>query len=362
MDRLTHIAPFGVAWEDLDLTRLEAFFADADEEPLTWEAKGGGPDGLRRDQIVKAVCGFANSELGGFLVLGFGRDGAGPWERRPVTLPGDEPGVWLDQVVSGGVRPQPRTEWKPLSRNEQGTVGVLRVEPVDEPPALTSGGTAYQRTSGRTIPVTDPAELRVLFERGVRAARWIESLADDAIAALDLPPIPTLERPTVVIAAACPGIGGPSLLRRETADTARELLAGLFTGIERGGAGGTAFTQDRVAVDVVGRFHEPEFRWLVCSSRGWVAYGSATGEAPAARYVAREIEEHLEVRSGLAALSGFLIGVGAHGTAELRFRLDTDRGSVFLRRRQPFPLADDGLLAGMAREVRRFAGEPGWEP
>ena len=68
MDRLTHIAPFGVAWEDLDLTRLEAFFADADEEPLTWEAKGGGPDGLRRDQIVKAVCGFANSELGGFIV------------------------------------------------------------------------------------------------------------------------------------------------------------------------------------------------------------------------------------------------------------------------------------------------------
>jgi hypothetical protein len=362
VDHLTLLSPFGVAWEDLDLARLEAFFANAEEEPLAWEAKGSGPGGLRGGHVVKAVCGFANSELGGFLVLGFGRDGPGPWERRPVALPGDEPGLWLDQVVSAGVRPQPRTEWKLLGRYEDGIVGVLRVEPVDEPPALTGGGTAYERTSGRTLPVADPVELRALFDRGARAARRVESLADDAISALDLPPIPTLERATVVIAAACPGIGGPSLLRRETADVARALLAGLFAGIERGGPGGTAFTQDQVAVGAVGRFDEREFRWLVTSSRGWVGYGSATGEAPPATIVAREIEEHLEVQSGVEALSAFLIGVGAHGTAELRFRLDTDQGSMFLRRRQPLPLPDPGLFASMAREVRRFTGEPGWEP
>lgn len=72
MDRLTHIAPFGVAWEDLDLTRLEAFFADADEEPLTWEAKGGDPDGLRRDQIVKAVWGSRIASLAGSSCSGSG--------------------------------------------------------------------------------------------------------------------------------------------------------------------------------------------------------------------------------------------------------------------------------------------------
>jgi hypothetical protein len=47
---------------------------------------------------------------------------------------------------------------------------LVRIESVAEPPCVTSGGQLYERVSGETIPVKDPADVRALYERG-RAPR-----------------------------------------------------------------------------------------------------------------------------------------------------------------------------------------------
>src|SRR6266542_3866071 len=97
------ITPFGARWEALDLGHLQAFFSDAGDEGLTWEAKGTT---VGRDDIVEAVCGFGNSDLGGYLVLG-----ARKGERsHPWTLdgwkPADEPAVLIENWLgNGGVNP-----------------------------------------------------------------------------------------------------------------------------------------------------------------------------------------------------------------------------------------------------------------
>jgi hypothetical protein len=61
---------FGVEWTDLGPDHLEMFLKEAGEEPLTWEAKADGDQKLHPASIRKAICAFANAELGGTLILG----------------------------------------------------------------------------------------------------------------------------------------------------------------------------------------------------------------------------------------------------------------------------------------------------
>ena len=61
--------PFPVSWSELTLHDVIAFLSDAVEEPLTWEAKGGGGEPSKK-AMRKSVSGFANSRAGGCLLLG----------------------------------------------------------------------------------------------------------------------------------------------------------------------------------------------------------------------------------------------------------------------------------------------------
>lgn len=63
---------FGKPVEDLRLDELRAFLDDAGDEPLTWELKGDEREGrwVRREQVLKAVCGFANADRGRVLIIG----------------------------------------------------------------------------------------------------------------------------------------------------------------------------------------------------------------------------------------------------------------------------------------------------
>ena len=47
---------FGVRWEDFGLGDLERFLADAEPEPLLWEAKGIQ---AKAGEVRRQVCGFA---------------------------------------------------------------------------------------------------------------------------------------------------------------------------------------------------------------------------------------------------------------------------------------------------------------
>jgi hypothetical protein len=169
---------FGCPWNELDLEHVEGFLAQAEDEGLLWEAKGGGQP-PHRGSVVKAVCGFANSE-GGFLILGADREGP-YWRTTGVPLP-NEPRVWLGSVIRSGLYPIPEHEALVWSVGGDRSVVVVRVEPVAVPPCLTTDGIAYQRVSGETVPVTDPRVLQALLERGRQAE---ERATDDAFEAVD---------------------------------------------------------------------------------------------------------------------------------------------------------------------------------
>jgi predicted HTH transcriptional regulator len=110
---------------------VEAFLAEAGDETLLWEAKGGAvkPNAA---SVRKAVCGFANSR-GGFLILG--ADGSVQTGRSLVGLPfPEEPGVWLDSVIRDGLRPVPSFEVRAWQISDDRAAAVVMVEPTPLPP------------------------------------------------------------------------------------------------------------------------------------------------------------------------------------------------------------------------------------
>ena len=84
---------------------MRAFFAQAGDETLTWEAKGGI---VHKEQVLKAASAFGNSLLGAFLVLGASQaKKGGPWSLDGSTFP-DEPTTWVSTcLMNDAVRPRP---------------------------------------------------------------------------------------------------------------------------------------------------------------------------------------------------------------------------------------------------------------
>ncbi|MCL4287117.1 MAG: putative DNA binding domain-containing protein [Thermoleophilia bacterium] len=136
---------FGSSWDDLTLEAVETFLAGAEEEPLLWEAKGTA---LEAYAVRKAVCAFANSHEGGYLILGASREGR-VWSLDGLQFP-DEAAVWVDKVVGDGIRPRPEIDVKafPVARNRH--VAVVLVTPITVPPCI-NRGTVYERVPGRSI-------------------------------------------------------------------------------------------------------------------------------------------------------------------------------------------------------------------
>ncbi len=154
---------FGPAWDQLTLHDLEALLKDAPSEPLEWEGKAD----FNAGSVRKQVCGFANSHGGGYLVLGVGREPDDSWALNGATFPnGDPPSDVTDVIVNGGVVPYPDglrvREFKTTSGKP---VVVVHIRPTATPPCMT-GGSVFERVSGKTIPVTDPTRLASLFDRG----------------------------------------------------------------------------------------------------------------------------------------------------------------------------------------------------
>jgi hypothetical protein len=173
---------FGVPWETLDEARVTAFLKEAGDEGLTWEVKGDlhRSEWPRREQIEKAVCGFANSRLGGVLIVGAERTD----KRAPGwTLPGLQPPLEaetelaISRTIRTGVRPTPPFRVKAWEVGEGRKAAVVWVAPVDRPPSITRDGRVYERTTGATEPVSDPAMLSRLFAAGERASIEAEEKA-----------------------------------------------------------------------------------------------------------------------------------------------------------------------------------------
>lgn len=172
---------FGVPWDELALEHVESFLADAGGEGLTWEAKG--TELPHPGTVAKHVCGFANAVDGGYLLLGAERGADSAWSATGVEFPAADPPVWVTNIART-LSPAPRVDVRDWEA-ERGRVAVVRVDPVAQPPCMTRGGQVFERVSGQTVPVTDPAELARLFGRGEvaleRARKDAEAAVHDAL-------------------------------------------------------------------------------------------------------------------------------------------------------------------------------------
>jgi hypothetical protein len=205
---------FGVECDELELEHVRAFLDGAGREPLTWEAKGTT---LRSEQVTKYVCGFANAVDGGYVLLGFDRHDAG-WRIDGVEFPGDDPPVWVSNVVANTLRPRPRVDVRDWPTSGKKRAAVVQVEPVAEPPCITSDGIVWERVSGATIAVRDAADLRALYGQGAAAAARAEA---SALRALDEVGVGELPR-----AVPCVMQLGLSIA---PVGTARDIASNLFT-------------------------------------------------------------------------------------------------------------------------------------
>lgn len=168
---------FGPSWDDLTLDDVAAFLHDAPSEPLEWEAKSDWNPGA----IRAAVCGFANSHNGGYLLLGVEKKKGEPWTIDGVKTPnGDPPSDVTDLIDNRGVTPFPDgLDVRSFAIDGGKHVAVVRVPPTPTPPCLTKG-TVFERVSGKTIPVEDASRLASLFERGDAAQQAGVRKADRA--------------------------------------------------------------------------------------------------------------------------------------------------------------------------------------
>jgi hypothetical protein len=171
---------FGTSWDSLNVDVLRDWLAEAGEEGVTWEAKADDDRGrLRVDSVRKAGCGLAN-QIGGYIILGARWDEAGSrWTLPGVTIPDPEPEAWIGKAIRG-LQPKPRHRTRAWEAEGGRTIAVVWIDPVDIPPCMTPSGRVYERVSGMTIPVEDPALLSRLLERGDAARGRAKAFADRA--------------------------------------------------------------------------------------------------------------------------------------------------------------------------------------
>jgi hypothetical protein len=358
---------FGIPWSGLTFRGLEAFFAEAGDEGLTWEAKGGDRR-PHRDTVRKAVCGFANA-TGGFLIVGADRGHSG-WTVPGVVFDLDEPATWISGVIATGLRPSPSYDVKVFDRAGGRKVAVVAVDALAVPPCVTANGIVYQRVSGQTLPVTDQRVLADLFGRGRAARAEAAVLASRAgLRALDepatLPP-----RDSLLSVALCPVQGA--------ADRSRVLFSKSFADA----------LAERVRVDLqvepvvaypvrLGLSQDSVSAWptghIVTQSWKVAAYWDGSVSAVYAT-VGTEFDAGefvLRVSRAWKVLAQVASDLGGGGEAHLVVTAKDDHPAVVGKRHRPRRATQrwtevhaptDAELGAVEREFRRSFGDIVWEP
>jgi hypothetical protein len=382
---------FGVPLEALKLDDVEGFLATADREPLTWEAKGAE---LRADQVTKYVAGFANAEAGGYLLLGFELV-EGSWKPTGLVFPGDDPPVWVGNVVRNSMRPRPQIDVASWGVGKGKRAAVVKVDPVAEPPCVTSSGQLYERVSGETITVADPADLRALYERGRTAAERAEANALRALESVAAATASSLSDPTLIVVLSVGPTGTASDIASEvfTVDAVARIRA-LVDSLPRephfpeAGLQMERVTDTQPRQDAVIAETTPDLIQMWRLRVGWD--GSVAGVLRAApgpdggssQYILSEQLFDEIVRPLAAVVEDTARGVGGHGRAHVAFRpiawqfgirygnpFPATRGIPFIDELRPIQRwadddrwLDDGLIESMRRELLRACGFGAWEP
>lgn len=362
---------FGPTLDKLTVADLGAFFSDAPSEALEWEAKSE----LNAGSIRKQVCGFANSHDGGYLVLGIqDPKQGGTWGLEGVVFPGgDAPDYVTNLIATGPARVTPYPDGldvRALDVGDGKQIAVVAVPPVPVPPCMT-GGAVFERVSGKTIHVEDPARLAALFGRGDaargRAAQLAETAAESANAEAAHRCDPRHVQFALGLAAVAYTMDVESrLFSTSFDDVLRARMADLSKDDPLVAPSGPVFvrqvTQDSMTlrIDAV---HELGDGWLTQVSRnGWVGihWTMSIQQASAHSVVER-------MQKAWVATDEILGGLDAAGARYLHLILS---GGRFPRIDQfphllphvvrgPLgPGADDMVLASIERELLRAAGQP----
>jgi hypothetical protein len=162
---MARATPFGAPWDALTVDELRTFFAvQGRNESLTWEAKGGPPD---PKEVARQVCGFANTVLGGYLVLGAEQHKqTASWSLTGSRFPDTDPDRWVSGVVASRLDRRPQIDVRSYEMGGGQSVAVVWVPPSPVPPCVTSLGEVYERIPGQTIPIRSHEELARLFAKG----------------------------------------------------------------------------------------------------------------------------------------------------------------------------------------------------
>ena len=400
---------FPVPWARVELDDVRAFLSEVqDDEGVMWEAKaddddertrpeGERPGRLRSRTLHKAASALAN-QLGGYLILGARWDKAARrWLLPGFVSPESEAKTWLDNVL-GNLRSVPRFESRAWHLDGERWVAVIQVDPVDEPPCMTPHGHVYERVSGKSVRVTDPALLDRLIQRGRQRRATAQAHAEEAA---NLAMERATMQPTwsVKLALAMAPLG------RETDDISSRLFVASF---------GTALREALLRFMPEGEQADGHIAtgqsWLTAvgaipSARAlswseWVLMARWTGAvAASATFSVDEVPGVIAfdevVRPGWRELAPLVERLGGYGPAHVTLMVRTapphgdgkidgkfvapevrpqppPQGTVFGRLPQgddtviarwvSVEQPSDGVLASMQREFERAAGRPSFEP
>jgi hypothetical protein len=362
------VTAFGADWDQLDLSHLKSFFADPREESLTWEGKGGD---IRSEHVRAAVSAFGNSYLPGILVLGVAQDKKtrvwtfDHWEPRSP-----EPSLWVDQCIgAGSLNPRPATHTKSWDVPGGGKVGCLAVWPVAIPPVITLEGQVWERTSTQSVRVTDPTNLRRLFERGEAARARIYQLSNNAADTLiEIPPPGPLRNAIAFgfAAASVPTDVSSTLFQSSVTDHLAELGKELHRSVQieeykRFATSSLAWNQGEVQVRTTDSFANSEAFDLRVGRHGSVGIGFGDPDITSSGALWAQTSHEI-LQSIWDAGIEILRLLGAVGDIHVAARFTHPNGTFAAA--QQSNTEEDGAdrIKAIVRDIGRALGRPEWEP
>ena len=356
--------PFGATWDALSLDTMRKFFSEAGDEGLTWEAKGTA---IRPGHVIQAASAFGNSLDGGYLVLGASQAKKGaPWTVDGYEFSG-EPKTWVSSILmSDTVLPRPSFDVEAWPTDDQRHLTVVSIRPVAVPPVITNHGQVWERLSGLSKQVQDPAQMRELVRRGEQAMAEAKRVAEGGRHDFMAAP-PQGRRCPIIVSMASPALIGDVssvVFRRSAYQAALDVLNGslafpAISGLRQNRVGGNV---DQGAFTIFNAGFQSEAGYGIKVGRhGSVAVGqSAAIVEDGLRAVADSADALLRTWKAAADL---ILAYAGEVPIHAAVGLGSDKfGWTEMARwtRVPGPWEDD--LAYLTREARRTLGVDEWEP
>jgi hypothetical protein len=352
--------PFGVPWDEVNHASLTEFFREPREEGQVWEGKGRT---IRPEMVRRSVGGFANSVLGGYLILGIAADTDGRWQLSGWEPPG-EAGQWITDCLSGRMDPPPTFDVKSWRTADGSTISVVRTWPVAIPPCVTAEGYVFERVGATTSQVKEAVTLHRLFERGETARRraWEQSRSARAAFAMGNEAGRTH---SISLSIASAGLAGDISDRIFVEGFARLLTDRVRAlPLHAGGLTPTiraAVSQEAVTVFSTEGAEGREGYTAHANRHGGISVGWNDPEVPSGLRAVTTVPNRLEDLWVVAAAA--TEAIGGTGAAHMAVRLlDGSNSAVDVDRWLSSADVDPQVLESVSREANRALGAMHWEP